>query len=278
MTRKRILSLTSRKKRNTMLTYSNSTSAGAQGTVAQQPLTVAGGTTDSAILAWVMFRPTAMDLFDPSQTPGSIINTAQRTATTCYMRGLSENIRIETSSGNPWFHRRICFCAKNPVFYAASASDPSGTERSAIASGALETSSGWVRLAANMQLDTLTNTLAAQRNIIFKGEQGIDWDDAITAPLDTTRIDVKYDRTRVYKSGNERGILREIKMFHPMNKNVVYDDDERGAGTRSLDISVDDKRGMGNYHVLDLFSQGSSAAAADRLRVRYTSSMYWHEK
>lgn len=261
-----------------MLSYSNSSATGALAALSQSPLTIAGSSSGNN-LGWVYFRPTAMDLTNlAGSVPNPVEYTASRTATVCYMRGLAENIRIETSSGSPWFHRRICFASRDTAFIFPGSNDPSGTDRSAVAQGAIETSNGWQRMAANMTLDTLTDTNTIHRKIIFKGEQGVDWDDFITAPLDTTRIDVKFDKTYVYKSGNERGIIRESKLWHPMNKNLVFDDDENGGSFNERNFSVTDKRGMGNYHIVDLFSQGSSGSTSDLLKIRYTSTLYWHER
>lgn len=274
---KRLLNATSTKKRNGMLTFANSTTSGAPAAVTQAPLTIQGSSSGNT-LGLVHFRPTAMDLNDNAANPNSIVNQAVRTATVCYMRGLAENIRIETSTGNPWFHRRICITSRDPLFITLSPNDPSGTERSYAASGAIETSNGWQRLASNILTDTMSATRDAWLTVLFKGSQGVDWDDYITAPIDTTRVDLKFDKTWVYRSGNERGVLRERKMWHGMNKNLYYDDDEAGAGESTKDYSVRDKRGMGDYHIFDLFSQGSSGSSSDLLKIRFTSTMYWHEK
>lgn len=279
MSKKRILNTTSIKKRNGMLSLTNQ--QGTQVTIKPGPLIVPGGPSTGGIpnnVGYVMWRPTSMDLTQAGGGPNSIVNQAQRTSSTCYMVGLSEHIRVETSSGNPWFHRRICFTSKNPVFYSRNDADPSGTERDQIAQGAIETSNGWQRLAANMLADTLPQTVLAQKGVLFKGSEGVDWDDVITAPIDTTRVDLKYDRTFVYRSGNQAGILKEHKLFHPMRHNLVYDDDESGDTMTTITVSVVDKRGMGNYHVLDLFSQGTSGATTDRLSIRFNSTLYWHEK
>lgn len=173
MTKRKILNTTSRKKRNGMLTFSNSTNAGVLATISQSPLTIAGSPTGNN-LGYVHFRPTAMDLSDNGVAANTVSQQSQRTASTCFMRGLSENIRIETSSGNPWFHRRICFTSRDARFILKSASDAAGTDRAAAASGAIETSSGWQRLAANMHLDTLSNTISTFNEVLFKGAQGLD--------------------------------------------------------------------------------------------------------
>lgn len=277
MTKKRILNTTSRKKRNGMLTFSNSTVTGALAAVTQNPLTIAGSNSGNT-LGIVHFRPTAMDLSDSAGGPNSIVNQAVRTASVCYMRGLAENIRIETSTGNPWFHRRICITSRDRIFNFRNDADPSGADRDYASSGAIETSNGFQRLASNVMTDTLSATYNRWLGSLFKGQQGVDWDDFITAPIDTTRVDLKYDKTYIYRSGNERGVLKEKKIFHPMNKNLYYDDDENGAGETTVNYSVTDKRGMGDYHIFDFFSQGSSGNTADLLKIRYTSTMYWHEK
>jgi len=258
-----------------MLTYSNQ-QGGALTALAQQPLVIPGGANNQN-LAYIHYRPTAMDLITGT-TPNYYIRDAVRGLQTVYMKGFSEHVRIETNTGNPWFHRRICFTSRDPTFLTAANSDPSGTERSQVASGSIETSDGRQRLAANMLADTLPQTYLNHKSVIFKGAEGVDWDDIISAPIDTTRIDLKFDKTWVYKSGNERGILREHKLYHPMNKNLVFDDDESGATMATADYSVTDKRGMGNYFVTDIFSQGASGATTDRLSIRFNSTLYWHEK
>lgn len=262
-----------------MLTWTNQQST--QTAIKQGPLILKGGPSTGGIpnnIGYVMWRPTAMDLTQAAGGPNSVVNQAVRTASTCFMVGLSEHIRVETSSGHPWFHRRICFTARNSVFYLRNPADATGTERDQIASGAIETSNGYQRLAANMVVDTLAQTLLTQKAFIFKGAEGVDWDDVISAPLDTTRIDVKFDKTWVYRSGNEGGILKEHKLFHPMKHNIYYDDDETGDSMSTSNTSVLDKRGMGNYHVLDLFSQGTSGSTDDLLSIRFNSTLYWHEK
>lgn len=279
MSTRAILNKTSRKKRNGMLSFSNTTTAGTPAPIAQNPLTIIGANNGN-LVGLVHFRPTSMDLASPSGAANTVSLTGQRTATTCFMRGLAENIRIETSSGAPWFHRRICLTSRASLFRDIAPGDTSGIERANIASGSIEATNGWQRLAANAINEGAA--LAATRNVwyseIFKGSQGADWDDYITAPIDTNRIDVKFDKTWIYRSGNESGILKEKKLWHPMNRNLYYNDDENGAGLNTIDHSVNDKRGMGDYHIFDFFSQGSSGGTGDLLKIRYTSTLYWHEK
>lgn len=279
MSTKSILNKTSKKKRNTMLSWSNTNPGGAVQALAAGPTTIAGSAS-GLTLGILHFRPTAMDLASFQGGPNQYVDVSQRTSTTCFMRGLAENVRIETNTGTPWFHRRICLTSRDRDFTLLNSGDTPGTERINYAGGAVKSNNGFQRLAANIQLEgtSFAATLTQWTNLLFKGEQGKDWDELITAPLDTTRVSVKYDKTWVYKSGNERGILKETKLWHPMNKNLVYADDETGATMFTTTSSVTDNRGMGDYHIFDLFGQGSSGSNADLLKIRFTSSMYWHEK
>lgn len=282
MSTKSILNKTSRKKRNGMLSFSNTNASGVISPLAQNPLTIVGSNSGNNI-GLIHFRPTAMDLTSPGGGGNPIVDVAARTSSTCFMRGFAENIRIETSSGSPWFHRRICITTRDLLFLSLASGDTSGSERQSYASGFIETSAGFQRLAANVQLENsptpqFANTISIWLSIMFKGKQGVDWDDFVTAPIDTTRVDLKFDKTWVYSSGNERGVLKEKKLWHPMNKNLYYADDENGAGMDTITASVTDKRGMGDYHIFDFFSQGSSGSTSDLLKIRFTSTLYWHEK
>lgn len=269
MSKKRILNATSRKKRDTMLTWSNTTNSGAARSPAVGPLFVNGSQLGTFL--WVA---TARDL-TPGTTGGlaTVANESSRTASTCYMRGLSEHIRIQTSSGVPWFHRRICFTSKGQSLVSPLAGD----------TGALfpylETSNGMVRPFINITIDsTLQNYRNNLFNVVFKGQEGVDWNDIVSAPLDTRRISVKFDKTWTLHSGNTNGIVRERKLWHGMNHNLVYDDDESGLTEAPAFYSTDSKAGMGDYYVLDLIVPGTSATSSDAIRLETTSSLYWHEK
>lgn len=267
MTAKRILNVCSRKKRDTMLTWSNTSSAGAQQTPYQNGAFVKGDT--GGMFLWTA---TARDLTTgPNQS--TITLESARTATTCYMRGLSEHLRIQTSSGVPWFHRRICFTSKGPNPFLSTYAGDTGAPQPF-----LENSNGMVRLMLNNNINNTPNYINQVQAVVFKGAQGVDWSDTITAPVDTRRISVKFDKTWTMQSGNTNGIVRERKLWHGMNKNLVYDDDEAGTSETSAYYSVESKPGMGDYYVLDYIVAGTGASAADLLRIESTSTLYWHEK
>lgn len=265
MSKKAILNTTSRKKRNGMLSWSNSNSA-----ALIRPVGVGGAYVNNAGYFGV-WCPTAMTL-DAAST---IANQPSRTASTCYMRGLSEHIRIQTSSGTPWFHRRICFLTRGSTpFHSTNSADTP----TAVWSPSLDTSNGVERVWFNELLNNMNNTIAAQQGVLFKGVIGKDWNDLITAPVDTARVTVKYDKTWTMQSGNEEGLVRERKLWHGMNKNLVFDDDENGDVEGGNYFSVDAKPGMGDYFVVDIIQPGINGTAEDYFTILANSTLYWHEK
>nr|QWQ66161.1 capsid protein [Genomoviridae sp.] len=224
MSKRSVLNTTSRKKRNGMLSWSNTTATGASRAIAQGPAFV--GNTG----AFFIFCPTAMQLDGAS----TIANQASRTATTCYMKGFAENIRIQTSSGIPWFHRRVCFTLRGPnPFNVVQPGDTPGNTYPY-----LDTSNGIERLWLNVQINGTPASQSAMWNILFKGTVQKDWDDLIFAPIDTARVSLKFDKTWTLQSGNNNGVVRDRKLYHPMGPNIVYDDDESGDTEVTSHFSV----------------------------------------
>lgn len=270
MSRKPILNITSRKKRNGMLSWSNTTPLGAVQTTGLGSLSAIGGTGNN-IGAITLFSPTCMDL--ASAGSHTIGLESRRTATTCYLRGFSEHVRIQTSSGLPWFWRRICFTVKNSFLTPNPTDTPTNTYRPYV-----ETSNGLERLWLNQTINAMPLTIADQQNIIFKGVAGVDWNDIIVAPVDTRRVTLKSDVTRTIKSGNQAGTVREFKLWHPMNKNLIYADDEDGVTEDTLYFSTTSKQGMGDYFIYDIFLPGLGSNTTDIINVTANSTLYWHER
>lgn len=226
----------------------------------------------STVGSFTIFNATAMNLSTNGNTVGNTITQqAARTSTTCYMRGLSEHIRIQTNSGVPWFWRRICFTVKDPL--AGISNAPTFVEQNF-----LDTSNGMERPMQNLKINKSDATINALRGYMFRGTSSSDWDDELIAPLDTTRIGVKYDKMVTIRSGNANGTVLARKLWHPMNKNIVYDDDENGASETSRYGSVLSKEGMGNYFVVDIIVPGLGVGSGDSLAISANSTLYWHEK
>lgn len=270
MSRKSLLNITSRKKKNTMLSWSNTNStSGVYIATSQLPVTINGDKAYRGV--WIA---TAQDLTDGNGVLGRVGEEATRTATLCYMRGLSEHIRLQTSSGVPWFWRRICFTYKGPELQLISASDSPTSNIYEY----LDTTNGLQRLGFNQNINAMPNTINNHDAIIFRGAKGVDWNDYIVAPVDNARVSLKYDKTVTIKSGNANGTVREFKLWHPMNKNLMYADDESGDSETTNYISVASKIGMGDYYVMDIMQPGANGTANDFLQFIPTSTLYWHER
>lgn len=267
MTKRRILNTTSAKKRNGMLTFTNT----APNTGVQQPVALGVANVTGNAVGRFLWQATAMDLNDNAGNPNLRVNQAQRTATSCYMRGLSEHVRLQTNSGLPWFHRRICFRHRGLVPFRSAL----GSESSPVS---IESSNGWQRLFNNIGVDSAPQTLAQREAWLFRGEIQRDWNDPILAPVDTSRVDVCFDKTWTLKSGNANGTVYERKLWHPMNKNLVYDDDENGNVESTVTYSVSSKQGMGDYFVYDIIAAGLGGSASDVCAIYANSTLYWHEK
>ena len=275
MSKKRILNLTSTKKKNTMMQYANtSTGNGSSVTIGPGPMLVNGSS--QYVGVWT---PTAMDLNNGTgNVANPVIDSSLRTSQTCFIRGCSENVRIETSSGVPWYWRRVVFCAKDPTWSLFSPNDTPTQTNNGTTDCVESSTNGWERLYFNQYVNNASDTISRWQRLLFRGEQNRDWSDPITAAIDTSRVDLKSDKLVVIKSGNQFGTNRSAKYWYPANKNLVYNDDEAGLAEFSQAYSVNDKRGMGNMHVVDLFIPGTGAGTADLLKLTSTSTLYWHEK
>uniref|UniRef100_A0AAU6S5C3 Capsid protein n=1 Tax=Myotis daubentonii feces associated gemycircularvirus 2 TaxID=3139981 RepID=A0AAU6S5C3_9VIRU len=266
VSQKRILNVTSTKKRNTMLSWSNTSASGAS-----QTIQLGSAFVNAPTSGIFVFSPTAQSF----NTDSLSRNQASRSATTCYMVGFSEHLRIQTSSGLPWFHRRICFTLRGTSYFTnPSPSDTPVQPTSPFVS----TSNGYERLWLNGYVNAQGTTISGQLALLFRGSQGQDWNDPITAYVDTTRISVKFDKTYKILSGNANGVVKERKLFHSMNHNLVYDDDEAGSAENTNVYSVDSKQGMGDYFIVDIITPGIGGTSSDLLSVNSTATLYWHEK
>lgn len=253
-----------------MLSWSNTTPAGASKTVGQSTAYVAGGGSP----AYFLFSPTCMNLTAGNGGANLLINQAERTASTVFHRGFSEHLRLQTNSGIPWFHRRICFTSRGTSAFQV-ATDSGATQTYA---PYVDTTNGQERLWFNQSVNAQPVTLAAQQLILFKGVVNKDWDDPILAPVDTSRVTLKFDKTWVIKSGNANGTLVERKLWHPMNKNLVYDDDESGEAEVDSYFSTQSKAGMGDYYIMDIVQAGVGGGSGDLMNIFSNSTQYWHEK
>nr|QJB18627.1 MAG: capsid protein [Genomoviridae sp.] len=273
MTKRRILDTTSIKKRDTMLCFTNSTAASQQGgtTYTNNAAVVTGGL-PSSNAATFLWCATARDntVAYPGGN-GTRFNSATRTSSSPYMIGLKENIEIQSNNGMPWQWRRICFTSKGSPIVANSATSPAFANW-------YETSNGYTRVMNQIPGNPGTNPQYLLMQNLFRGQIGSDWIDPITAPADNSNFTIKYDKVTSLAAGNEEGFIRQYKRWHPMNKTLVYADDEVGGAEQAVQLSSLGKAGMGDYYVLDIFRAREGSATSDQLTIRPTSTLYWHEK
>lgn len=278
ITKKRVLNMTSRKKRDTMLTRRNTDDAGAASALNTGAVRVLGGGTSNEIpCGYFLYCPSARQLSTAGNNSFPISAEAGRTATTIYGRGYKERIRITSSSGQPWLWRRIVFMLKFALVSSGADTSPNQPPVLYAQTAGL----GMTRVAQNIFINNTPKYAQAINDLVFKGAAGIDWIDVMDAPIDTRRIDLVSDRTTRMVSGNNLGFNKEYTRWHSINKNIVYDDDELGDVMTGSFYSVRDKRGAGNMYVMDLFSPGQAGGASsntDYLVIDFNGTFYWHEK
>lgn len=214
------------------------------------------------VLGWV---PTARGIENFDGSLGTKAQLAARTSQTCYQVGLRETITIATTDGNPWEWRRICFTMKGERFFQ-NGSDPATSD------WFRQTSDGYVRW-----LNRVPDSVAPIVNdYIFKGVAQVDWTEIMNAPLDSSRVSVMYDKTKIIRSGNASGQIYKTKRWHKMYKNLMYGDDESGETEEGFPLSTFGKPGMGDYYVLDFFRCLQGGASV--LNFTPESTLYWHER
>lgn len=67
-------------------------------------------------------------------------------------------------------------------------------------------------------------------------------------------------------------------MWHSMNKNLVYADDENAGGLNVQFYSTQSKAGMGDFIVVDYFQARKGSTSSQQLSFGTTATLYWHEK
>lgn len=262
MTNKRILNLTAKKKKDVMKTWTN---MDANNTVAANfrngPAYLQGQ--NIYIIPWAA---TARPALNADLSAGLPIEEAVRTSTTCYMRGVKETISILSDTGAACKWRRICVRLRGDFLYSK--------ETPTTPLSLITTAFGMVRTVTNW------GNQASQVNdmfrVLFRGVRNVDWVDPMIAPTDNRRWDIVYDKTTNIQSPNEAGVYRTYNRWHPMNKNLVFDDDQDASNEEVRRWSVEGKQGMGDYYIIDFFS--INGTADDQMSLQYNSTLYWHEK
>lgn len=224
----------------------------------------------------ILWEPTYRPLYTPHPNKPSS-PPSSRTSTTCFIVGIRENIQLATTNGQPWQWRRIIFTAKGllPI---------TGAYRDYTARTVELSNESIVMQRSNSPL-TLQMTSDLYRYLFrgvgtnADGDLPRDWINRMTAPIDTTRVSVMYDRTTHVRSGNEQGVNKNVRRYHPIMKNVVYADQEDGGDLIGGTTSTRSKPGLGDIYICDMISgAGTNDVTTGSFYFNPETTVYWHEK
>ncbi|QCX29352.1 capsid protein [Plant associated genomovirus 2] len=254
--RRRLLNITSQKKRDNMMPVITDWKGEAP---ISGPATLNGsGRTTMIWCATQRDRATPPYVDNPESA---------RTSKSIFLRGLREFSILRTSSPDAWRWRRIVFTVKGLGAYMP-----------ADARFSVETNvQGWSRALTDFSGVASTPARNAMEALIFAGDAGKDWASVFTAKVDRTRVTPLLDKTRILRTGNQQGSYFKNKMWLPVNKSLVYVDEESGNNMLEASLSTLGRPGIGDIYVVDLFdcSTGNSAST---LLFEPEATLYWHER
>lgn len=255
MTSRRVRDIASRKKYDTIFgATSNEPSATGQATL------VAGTNYYLWCPTWRQRRPSSTD-------------EHVRANQEVYMRGIKD--RVMVSATFSLVHRRVCFWSHRRIEDAR----PFVMENPDVIDAPPYQRRNLVALYPNLDEELF--------EYLFKGTVGFDysensrWD----TPLDNKRLKVVYDHqytiTPNYapNEGAQFGKTLTRKFWHPINRKIMYDDDEEGADVSGSGWSANTPESLGNYYVLDIFSTGQWIEGSTDTVGTFMpeSTTYWHE-
>lgn len=238
--------------------------------------TTGGGIILTAAETLVKGTPkTHMLVFNPMRrilVPSNAAYVSSRTASDCYIVGLSERFEIIPSDSSMWFWRRVIVSWKDvfgllTVEVQTGADNQGGISRRPLVDLA--------RTSANQDYNAAYDEVIDK---LFQGVYSTDWNNTLTAKIDNRRFTVHSDRRRTIKSGNAASAPRTVKTYQKFGKMMYFDDEENGTSVTPAYKSVTDKRGMGNIFVFDFFQCPAPLVATSNITVGVNSTMYWHEK
>lgn len=202
------------------------------------------------------------------------IGESARQRQTIYVRGLKERVQVSTGTGAAYRWRRIVFTFKGNFLY---------NQTDAIVPW-LDTLSGTQTNYADMR--RLINLMPSDqyanlRDQLYDGKEGDDWNYEFSAKVDTQTINLLSDKIYTLAPGNDTGTYRQYNIWTPINKNLVYNDDEDGGGNAGGDayISTSSRPGIGDIYVYDVFAQcNAPLTGTASLFFAPEATFYWHEK
>lgn len=180
----------------------------------------------------------------------------RRNRTVTYYRGFKENVELYLQTGSPVQWRRIVVGSNLNVVNTSSYS------------------------TADPQFYGRTQTpqqssYYAFLEVIMQGASGTDWNNAMSAKLDAKRVTIYYDKTRTISPQTASGKLCKFKMWHSINKQLTYDDEEVGGGITTSGWAANEPPNH-NVYVMDLFA--SVNPTTNQMSFATQATSYWHER
>jgi len=208
-----------------------------------------------------LYCPTAME----ANTSAKDVLHNYRSKPKIFARGYAERLNFSLTTGTPWVWRRICFTVKDADLWR---------ENATLAPFYQETSpNGFVRTFTQHNSTGAGNYVSGK---LFKGVFGRDWQSSLTAATENTFFDVKYDKTMVIRPQNEAGTYVSVKRWHPMNRTLIYAEDEDGSTELVSARSSTSRYSMGDYFIFDIFA-APEGGEDDDLTISLQGTIYWHE-
>ena len=258
--RKRILDITSVKKRDTMAIEAKDDDPTLP-TDLGEPLTLAGETP-------------FLTLFCPTARSSTRTETEySRNRTTTFGVGYSERVELHTNNGGQWIWRRIAFSMKGPALHSLF------PQNTLFSYGAGPPDTGYTRPMWNLLGSSGLSTAPreATEDLLFAGEAGKDWFNRLHAKTDNTRVSVHMDVTRHIRGGNDEARRHTYKDWIPIRKNVVYDEEESGDVKTFGSFSVNSKVGFGDLYIYDYWLCNTPDDEY-RMDVECQGVYYWRER
>lgn len=271
LTRRKLLNITSQKKRDNMLqVWQPSLLPGDRTRDQAGPISITAQAGPNWIFLWHASARTNQNVPGVYGTKNDV---STRTAQTAYIRGLLETYHFEGQDSKPFIHRRIVFTHYGTELQRDRNSAEQGryfdnldiygvTRATTVVQNGADTVGNWPR-----------------RNLVelvFAGEEDIDWFDLTTAKTDTRRVRVLSDRRRAIHAPNDQGILRANKTWLPVNKSLIYNDEENAGGRNMSHYSADTRRSIGDIYVMDVIQLPTNFDSTLTMNVQ--STLYWHER
>jgi len=194
-------------------------------------------------------------------------NEATRTQRQIYFKGISERVRWETNSnsGLPMIVRRMVVSGSPRIQLDGGVSDIDTQPTTVVQNGSHYIGLGIGPMTFNVN------------ELLFAGTFNIDWIDGISAKIDSRRWKVHSDKSFVVRSGNAAEAIMNRRFYDPINRNIQYDDEERGTSMDSSGWAAFSSTGhQQNVYIIYQVYNPNTVTINPGLSLQRT--VYWHEK